>query len=312
MSSGPASWHIAIVTDDPGWHGRRLREAFAARGAHSRYVSLTGARLELDAEPRVCLPGFEQRLPDAVFVRGIPGGSLEQVVFHLNVLHALSDLGVPVYNDGRAIERSVDKGLTSLRLQQAGLATPPTWICSERAQAERRLRGELAQGSSLVCKPLFGSQGQGVRLLRAVEDLPDAETVRKVWYLQRFVGPSPEQGTDWRVFVIAGQAVAAMRRSGEGWLANVAQGGRCHAAVPEGELRHLAEAAVDCLDMAYAGVDLMRDADGRWWLIEVNSIPAWRGLQGVTRVDIAAALAEDLLRRCRGDAGTTAAVGVRP
>ena len=311
MSSRPVNWNIAIVTDDPGWHGRRLREAFAARGADSRFVSLTQARLELDGEPRVLLPGFDQRMPDAVFVRGVPGGSLEQVVFHLNVLHALSDLGVPVYNDGRAIERSVDKGLTSLRLQQAGLATPPTWISSERAQAERRLRAELAKGRPLVCKPLFGSQGQGVQLLRAVEDLPESEAVRNVWYLQRFVGPSLEQGTDWRVFVIAGQAVAAMRRSGDGWLANVAQGGRCQAAVPEGELCRLSEAAVECLDMAYAGVDLMRGADGRWWLIEVNSIPAWRGLQGVTRVDIAAALAEDLLRRCHCESGP-AVIGVLP
>jgi RimK family alpha-L-glutamate ligase len=302
VSSGSARWQIAIVTDDPGWHGRRLRLAFAARGADSHFVSLTRARLELDDEPRVVLPGFEHRLPDAVFVRGVPGGSLEQVVFHLNVLHALSDLGVPVYNDGRAIERSVDKGLTSLRLQQAGLATPPTWICSEREQVEQRLRRELALGHPLVCKPLFGSQGQGVRLVRSIEELPDAEAMRNVWYLQRFVGASLTQGCDWRVFVIAGRAVAAMRRSGQGWLANVAQGGRCQAALPKGELSRLAEDAVACLDMAYAGVDLIRDGDGRWWLIEVNSIPAWKGLQGVTRVDIAGALADDLLARVRDGA----------
>lgn len=293
------SLRIAIVTDDPGWHGRRLREAFGALGADSRCVSLTQARIELDGDPGVVLPGFEQRLPDAVFVRGVPGGTLEQVVFYLNVLHALQSLGVPVYNDGRAIERSVDKSLTSLRLQQAGLPTPPTWVCSDRTEAERRLADELAQGRALVCKPLFGSQGLGVCLLRSVTDLPDPAAVQNVWYLQRFVGPSLEQACDWRVFVIGGRAVAAMRRSAAGWLANVAQGGRCQAALPEGEPGRLAEAAVACLEMAYAGVDLIRDGDGRWWLIEVNSIPAWKGLQGVCPVDIAACLAHDLLRRCQ-------------
>ena len=292
------SLSIAIVTDDPGWHGRRLRTAFADLGADSRFVSLTQARIDLDGGAGVMLPGFEQRLPDAVFVRGVPTGTLEQVVFYLNVLHALQSLGVPVYNDGRAIERSVDKSLTSLRLRQAGLPTPPTWICTDRAQAEQRLRSELAQDRALVCKPLFGSQGLGVRLLCSVEELPDSAAVQNVWYLQRFVGPSLEQACDWRVFVIGGRAVAAMRRSGIGWLANVAQGGRCQAALPEGELRRLAEAAVECLEMAYAGVDLIRDGDGRWWLIEVNSIPAWKGLQGVSPVDIAACLAHDLLRRC--------------
>ena len=121
---------VAVVTDDPGWHGRRLREALSARGADGRFVSLLEARIELGGRARVALPGFERRLPDAVFVRGVPGGSLQQVVFHLNVLHALKDLGVTVYNDGRAVERSVDKCLTTLRLQRAGLSTPPTWVCT--------------------------------------------------------------------------------------------------------------------------------------------------------------------------------------
>ena len=127
------SLRVAIVTDDPGWHGRKLRRAFASRGVDTRYVSLSGARLDLDGGAGICLPGFERTLPDAVFVRGVPGGSLEQVVCHLNVLHALSELDVPVYNDGRAIERSVDKSLTSLKLCRAGLPTPPTWVTSDRA-----------------------------------------------------------------------------------------------------------------------------------------------------------------------------------
>jgi len=45
----------------------------------------------------------------------------------------------------------------------------------------------------------------------------------------------------------------------------------------------------------YAGVDLMRDADGRWLVLEVNSIPAWRGLQAVTPFRIADVLARDLV-----------------
>ena len=45
----------------------------------------------------------------------------------LGVLHALREFGVPVYNDARAIERSVDKSMTSLLLRAAGVPTPPTW-----------------------------------------------------------------------------------------------------------------------------------------------------------------------------------------
>lgn len=293
------SLRIAIVTDDPGWHGRRLRQAFAARGADSRYTSLAGAHIDLDGQPAVQLSGFGDALPDAVFVRGIPGGSLEQVVFHLNVLHALQDLGVVVYNSGRAIERSVDKSLTSLRLRQAGIASPPTWVTARRATAEAIVANELSAGNCLLCKPLFGSQGRGIVLVRTAADLPGETTVNGVWYLQRFIGRLTDEASDWRVFVIGGRAVAAMRRTARGWMANVAQGGVCQAVLPDGHLRQLAEDAVACLQMEYAGVDIMRDPDGRWWLIEVNSIPAWKGLQGVCQADIAGSLADDVLMHCR-------------
>lgn len=289
---------IAIVTDDPGWHGRRLREAFAQRGVDSSYVSLLDARFDLSGHVHVALPGFGGALPDAVFVRGVPGGSLQQVVFHLNVLHALKDLGVPVYNDGRAIERSVDKSLTSLRLRQKGLPTPATWVCSDLEYARDLVRREAGHEWPLICKPLFGSQGQGIRLVHSMDQLPNAAAVDNVWYLQRFVGDVREAARDWRVFVVAGRAVAAMRRTAPGWLANVAQGAECHAVLPDGELKRLAEDASAVLDMAYAGVDLMRDGRGQWWLIEVNSIPAWKGLQAVSRFDIAGCLADDLMRRC--------------
>lgn len=290
---------VAIITDEPGWHGRQLSVAFARRGAESRYSALARARMALDGGVGVVLQGFEDGLPDAVFVRGIPGGSLEQVVYSLNVLHALGDLGIPVYNDGRAIERSVDKSLTTLRLSQAGLPTPATWVCSEQQQAIDIVNKQLARGETLICKPLFGSQGNGISHVANTDDLPGADDICGVWYLQQFVGGDTGVASDWRVFVVGGRALAAMRRTASGWLANVAQGAQCHAALPDGELAELAERAVACLDMAYAGVDLIRDNLGRWWLIEVNSIPAWKGLQSVCATDIAGHLVDDLLRRCR-------------
>lgn len=293
---------VAIVTDEPGWHGARLREAFAARGADARYVSLGHCRIELGSEQRILVPGFGDDLPDAVFVRGIPGGTLEQVVYHLNVLHALGELGVPVYNSGRAIERSVDKSLTSLRLSRAGLPTPRTWVTAKADEAVAIADACLGSGQRLLCKPLFGSEGKGIRLLERADQLPGGDAVNGVWYLQHFVGEPGQGATDWRVFVVAGTALAAMRRSAPGWLANVAQGGECQAVLADGELRRLAERAVACLQMDYAGVDLMRDAQGRWWVIEVNSVPAWKGLQAVCQTDIAACLAKDLLGRCGSEA----------
>lgn len=300
---------IAIITDDPGWHGARLRRAFAARGFESDYVSLTACRLHLDAPwPPVALPGFESALPDGVFVRGVPGGSLEQVVFYLDILHALDMLDIPVYNDARAIERTVDKGMTSFLLNRAGIPTPPTWVVNDREQALTIATGELANGHHLVSKPLFGSQGAGLHRYQRPEDLDHLADSDGTYYLQRFIDCGDQPSHDWRVFVINGKAVAAMRRCGLTWLNNVAQGARCEPVrLDDLLLCRLAEDSVRVVGMAYAGVDIIRDAQGRYSVIEINSVPAWKGLQSVTELVIADALADDFCRRIQQTARPEAA-----
>jgi RimK family alpha-L-glutamate ligase len=289
---------IAIFTDDPGWHGARLHEAFAARGWHSHFVSLQSCGLDLAREDSgLVLPGFET-LPDGAFVRGVPGGTLEQVVLYLDILHALRRLGVLVYNDARAIERSVDKAMTSFLLRTAGVPTPPAWVTGDPDRARTVVERERRAGHVLVLKPLFGSQGQGVTRVFEPSELPPPEHCNGVYYLQRFVSTGSASAHDWRVFVIGGRAVAAMRRCAEGWITNVAQGANCQPALLDIELRELAESSAAVLEMHYAGVDILRDIEGRASVIEVNSIPAWKGLQQVCPLDVADSLVADFLRCC--------------
>jgi RimK family alpha-L-glutamate ligase len=288
---------IAIITDDPGWHGARLRDALAARGYDSEFVSLPACGFDLSGSgPGLSIPGFD-KLPDGVFVRGIPGGTLEQVVLCLDLLHAMKHLGICVYNDGQSIERSVDKGMTSFLLHAAGISTPPAWVLRPDQALRQRLQQELQAGNELVIKPLFGSQGTGLARIGHLAELPSPESCAGVYYLQRFISNGEENARDWRVFVIGGKAVAAMSRHGNGWISNVAQGASCHPAVLDKPLRTLAEAAVSALDMNYAGVDILRDPQGKPYVIEVNGIPAWKGLQQVCPIDLAERLVDDFLHR---------------
>ncbi len=293
---------IALITDDPGWHGARLESAFDARGYETRTVSLADCTLDINGtQHRINLPGFGTGSPDGVFVRGIPGGTLEELIFRLNILHALKAQGVTVYNDARAIERSVDKVLTSFLVAGAGLSVPPTRVTGTVEDAKTFVQRELAAGYLVICKPMFGAQGEGIVRIGAMDDLPPQDRVHGVWYLQRFIQSERNGSSDWRVFVIRNRVVATMRRStSDGWLTNVAQGGQCHVGVLESRAAAMAEAAVACLGMSYAGVDMLCDLQGRWWVLEVNSIPAWRGLQKTTGIDIAGLLADDFLRECGG------------
>lgn len=295
---------IAIATDEVGWHTRQLQAALRDRGAVGRCVDLEDCRIDTGATWHgLVIPGFGSELPEAVLVRGIAGGSFEQVTKRLGVLHALRELGVPVYNDARAIERSVDKSMTSLLLHAAGVPTPPTWAMESAAQAQRLVMRESAAGRALVLKPLFGSQGKGLRLVGCVDGmhvpLPSLEgEYGSLAYLQRFIAPIASPGFDWRVLVIGGRAVTAMKRVSEHWVHNVKQGARCEPALLTPALREIAEAAARTLEMDYAGIDILPEGDeATLRVLEVNGVAAWQGLQRVTPFNIARAIVDDLLDR---------------
>lgn len=316
--AAPSGLRVAIMTDETGWHTGRLKKAFRARGVEARCVDLADCRIDTTWAPHgLVIPGFGHGLPDAAFVRGIAGGTFEQVTLRLGILHALRELGVPVYNDARAIERSVDKSMTSFLLHHHRVPTPPAWAAESTAFAQRVVMREAAAGRRVVVKPLFGSQGRGLRRVGAMRGgtaagrlspLPSLAAYHEVAYLQRFVERSKATarpqgrrgGFDWRVLVIGGKAVAAMRRvGGKGWIHNFARGARCEPAELDTALARTAERAAAALELDYAGVDLIPNPDDveAPLVLEVNGVAAWRGLQAVTQVDIAGALVADLLDR---------------
>ncbi len=289
---------IALFVDQPDWHSRRLAKAFAAHGAGATCISLRDCGFRIGDSHGLTLGQFAD-LPDGAFVRQIAAGSFEQVTMRLGVLHGLRDAGVAVYNDARVVERCVDKSMTSYLLQRAGVPTPQTWVTESEALARNIVRAEASRDEPLVLKPLFGSQGRGLRLIEDEAALPATAEVCGVYYLQRFMAGPGVGWRDWRVFVVGGRAVAAMLRHGVQWRTNAAQGARCEGVAATGDIAELAVAASQAVGACYAGVDVIRDAAGRAFILEVNSMPAWEALQQVSKVDIADALAGDFVQHLR-------------
>ncbi len=291
---------VVIFTDDPGWHGRVLVAALAARGFVAVTCSLKDCAFEISAAPpRIRLPGFAGALPHGVFVRGVPGGSLEEVVLRLDFLHCLALCGVPVFNSGRAIERTVDKALTSFQLALQGVPTPRTWVCESAAMATEIAAPLFAGGLSLVVKPLFGSQGEGLLRVDSAAALAAVAPAGGIFYLQEYLARGGPPYRDWRVLVIEGVARFAMERVSDNWITNRAQGATCVATPLVPALAELAVAAAAAVDVDYAGVDLMQDANGEWCVGEVNGVPAWWGLTQATGEEVTGALVDAFCRRLR-------------
>ncbi len=289
---------IAIITDDPGWHGHQLKQSLIKRGFESRFVRLQDCHFELDSShPQIRIPGFSN-LPEAVFVRGVQGGSLDEVVFYLDVLHGLEYAGVPIYNNTRGIERSVDKGMTSYLLKLNNIPTPSSFISSDLHYIYKKIREYINCGKKLVLKPIFGSQGKGLQLLENLSQFIGYEEMHGVMYLQEYVDAGESTGVDYRVFVIGNEVIASMKRRGEGWITNVAQGGQVEGVQLDNQIEQMAIDATRVTGLEYAGVDLIRDKLGQFWVTEVNSVPAWKGLQMTTSKTVVDIIADRFLKHC--------------
>jgi RimK family alpha-L-glutamate ligase len=286
---------VAILGSRSGWHEARLSAALTARGVETVIAPITGLWARLGQGSRLSAAGVALDACAVAIVRAIPGGSLEQVIFRVDALHRLLRLGVPVINSPRCIERSVDKYFTSTLLEDAGIPTPRTQVCERFDDAMAAFE---ALGCDVVVKPLFGAEGRGmVRVADAdlaYRTFRALELTRSVFYLQEYV---EHGGRDVRAFLVGGRVVAAMTRRAPGWKTNVAQGARVEPVELPPELAAWSRRAVDLLEADYAGVDLLRAADGRWFVIEVNGIPGWQGLQHTTAVDIAGAIADHAVAR---------------
>ena len=284
-----------------GWHLEQLCRALAERGHRGHVVPYESLVAEIATQTDLKVgAGFSAFAADAVLARIIPAGSLEQIIFRVDALHWLEQRGVPVINSPRAIERCVDKFYTTVLLHDAGLPVPETVVCETAEQAMPAIRRLLADGGAAVIKPIFGSMGHG---LVRVDDVDVAwrvvrplEQMRAVFYVQRAID---HDGRDVRVFIVGGRVVGAIeRRAADGdWRTNVARGGTPRPIELPDEWVRASLAASAAVVADYCGVDLLPSRDGDLFVLEVNGIPGWEGVQRATGIDVAGRIVEHLESR---------------
>ena len=297
---------IVIFNDTHGWHSEQLVKALQALDITTVLCDLADCIIDLDQPTGLLIPGFEDSLPAAAMVRGIAPGSLEQITLRMDVLHTLAELNVPVFNPASAIEHTVDKARTSLRLHLAGINTPKTWSTENKVSARKIAAQQFEQGATLVIKPLFGCMGKGIEKVTTLDQFNAIQAVGDAFYIQEYIAPfEPEHWQDWRLMVIDNKVCAAMSRRSQHWITNFAQGAECFSTTITTEMEQLAIKATQAVQADYAGVDLIRNQDGSYTVLEVNSVPAWKGLFQATGINVATHLALALAQRINSPQSNT-------
>ncbi|MGD6933993.1 MAG: RimK family alpha-L-glutamate ligase [Candidatus Bathyarchaeia archaeon] len=277
---------FGIMTRNPeAWSSTQVREALTRHGIS--YECFTFPRLvaRLAYKPYFKINGTSILDDlDAMIIRPIGRGSLEELVFRMDMLYKLERKGFYMVNPPNAIEHCVDKYDILALLEDVGVPVPRT-LATESVNEALAAFNEL--GGDVVVKPIFGSRGQGAT---RVNDIDIADTIFKaitfhhgVIYMQEFV----EHGySDIRAFVIGDQVVASMRRVATGWKTNYSRGARPAPEKISKEFEELAIKSAKAVGCKIAGVDILEGPEGPR-IVDVNSQPGWKGLQVVTDVNIA-------------------------
>ena len=285
---------VGIVTrNENGWCIAQLRKALEKQNITPFCFSFYRliARVKSKPEASVNETNILKDL-DALIIRPIGRGSVEEVIFRMDILHRLQRQGMTIINPPLSIERSVDKYHALSLLEEHGLPVPRTAVTENHEEA---LKAFNELGGDVVIKPLFGSRGIGTtrisdpdvatRLFRAIA------FYHGVLYLQEFIHHGV---SDIRAFVVGDRVVAAMRRVAQSWKTNVSLGAKPVALNPPKEIEDLAVKAALVIGCKVAGVDIMESQNGPV-VIELNSQPGWRGLQSVATVNIAEEIVKHLV-----------------
>ena len=289
---------VGILTrDKDAWCSSRLLQAFRKKGADPIAMSFSDLAARINVNPQISFKELDLVGGlAALLVRPIGRGSLDEVIFQMDMLHKLWRMGLPVINQPSAIEKAVDKYYTLALLSEKGIPVPRTVVTESISEA---LRAFKEFGGEAVVKPVFGSRGIGAA---RISDIDVAERVfrtlrfhRHVLYVQEFVRHGKR---DMRAFIIGGEVVASMYRISESWKTNVSQGATPVKANPVAEAEKLALDAASAVGCEIAGVDIM-ESDTGLLVNEVNSQPGWRGLQVTTKISIADQMAEYVLSKAR-------------
>jgi ribosomal protein S6--L-glutamate ligase len=264
---------------------QRLIEAAAARGHTLDVVNTLHVHMNITSNRTVLrYGGKDVPIYDAVIPR--IGASITN--YGLAVLRQFEMQGVFPLNESVAIGRARDKLRALQLLARAGIGLPVTAFAHGPRKADEVIK-EVG-GAPVVIKLLEGTQGLGVILAEttgSAKSIIEAFSAANVNILvQEYIKEA--EGSDIRAFVIGGEVVGAMKRTGKAgeFRSNLHRGGKAETAELTPEERETAVRAAEVVGLNACGVDLLRSRRGPV-VIEVNSSPGLQGIEAATGLDLA-------------------------
>lgn len=197
-----------------------------------------------------------------------------------NVLsHLVHNLGLFCPQTPQGLLWASDKMKTTQLLSEHGIRVPATVFAKKPIHVDFLIK--KIGGLPAVGKTVTGSQGKGVFILK---DPEQTNTTLDAMYhndmdilLQKYIDAN---ATDIRAIVVDNEVVASMTRTGKNsFKANLSQGGSGQKVNLSNEDKQLCVNSAHAVGLRFAGVDIMKDKDGKSYCIEVNGNPGIKSIE---------------------------------
>jgi ribosomal protein S6--L-glutamate ligase len=270
----------------------RLYEAAKQRGHEVYVIDHTKCSVLIEqGNPAVYFNGQRVENLDAV----IPRIGASVTFFGTAVVRQFEVQGVFLANTSQSIVRSRDKLRSMQILSREGVGLPKTVFAKFPKDDDVDSLIKKVGGAPLIIKLLEGTQGLGVVLAetdKAAKSVIEAFSgLKENILVQEFIKEAG--GADIRAFIVDGKVVGAMKRQGkEGeFRSNLHRGGKGVIIELSEEEERAAINAAKALSLSVAGVDMLQSSRGPL-ILEVNSSPGLKGIEGATGLDIAGKIIE--------------------
>jgi ribosomal protein S6--L-glutamate ligase len=290
--------HIVILSRKPDLYStKRLVEAGKKLGHEVSIIDHTKCNLIMEKAKPAIRVGSEY-IKDVDII--IPRIGASVTVYGAAVIRQFDLMGVPSTLTSTALIRSRDK-LRSLQiLSKSGVGIPKSVFARHPKADDVKTMIAEAGGTPVILKLLEGTHGTGVIKADSVSSAKSAveafSGIKKDIIVQEFIEEA--KGKDIRAFVVDGEVVGAMERSGQGdeFRSNLHKGGIARPIDLTIKEKAVAVEAANLHGLTVAGVDMLISARGPL-IIEVNSSPGLQGIERATGVDFAGKIIEASVKK---------------
>ena len=277
---------VAIISDLHDWHSQQIESSLKKRGC--KVIKLKFDELQANFQKGKFFLNPELKKVKGIWLRFINNGTLEEITTKLTFLHLLEEIGLYIHNSPKTVEMTVDKVRTTGLLEIASINSPNTMVKIGEIKKFKK--------KNYLLKPIFGSQGKNISFIKNKSNLNKIKPVGNVSYLQDFIGDLNQKNHwDIRVLVSNHKHVTSMKRSSKKILTNAYQGAILEAFTVTDEVKKMCIKVSKLFKLGYGGIDIKKNK-GKYYVLEVNSIPSWKAVQKTSKENITEVLVHDFLK----------------